>query len=60
MRLTHTTIGVLNQDETLDCYTRQLGFEVNTDARLDGFRWLTVSSQSRPDHELILLEHGPR
>jgi len=59
MRLTHTTIWVLDHDEALNFYTRQLGFEVNTDARLDGFRWLTVSSPSQPDHELILLQPGP-
>jgi catechol 2,3-dioxygenase-like lactoylglutathione lyase family enzyme len=59
MRLTHTTIWVLDQDQALDFYTRQLGFEINTDARLDGLRWLTVSSPSQPDHELILLEPGP-
>ena len=59
MRLTHTTIWVLDQDEALGFYTRRLGFEVNTDATLDGFRWLTVSSPSQPDHELILLEPGP-
>jgi catechol 2,3-dioxygenase-like lactoylglutathione lyase family enzyme len=59
MRLTHTTIWVLDQDEALDFYTRRLGFEINTDATLDGFRWLTVSSPSQPDHELILLEPGP-
>ncbi len=59
MRLTHTTIWVLDQDEALDFYTRRLGFEVNTDARLDGFGWLTVSSPSQRDHELILLEPGP-
>ncbi|HEX6620367.1 MAG TPA: VOC family protein [Solirubrobacteraceae bacterium] len=59
MRLTHTTIWVLDQDEALEFYTRKLGFVVNTDARLDGFRWLTVSSPSQPEHELILLEPGP-
>jgi catechol 2,3-dioxygenase-like lactoylglutathione lyase family enzyme len=59
MRLTHTTIWVLDQDEALDFYTGRLGFEVNTDARIDEFRWLTVSSPSQPDHELILLEPGP-
>ena len=59
MRLTHTTIWVLDQEEALDFYTRRLGFEVATDATLDGFRWLTVSSPSQPDHELILLEPGP-
>jgi catechol 2,3-dioxygenase-like lactoylglutathione lyase family enzyme len=59
LRLTHTTIWVLDQDEALDFYTGKLGFEVNTDARMDEFRWLTVSPPDQPDHELILLEPGP-
>jgi catechol 2,3-dioxygenase-like lactoylglutathione lyase family enzyme len=59
MRLTHTTIWVLDQDEALEFYTRRLGFEVNTDATIDDFRWVTVSSPDQPDHELILLEPGP-
>jgi catechol 2,3-dioxygenase-like lactoylglutathione lyase family enzyme len=59
MRLTHTTIWVLDQDEALDFYTRKLGFAVGTDARMDDFRWLTVTPPDQPDHELILLEPGP-
>ena len=58
-KLTHTTIWVLDQDEALDFYTQKLGFEVNTDATMDDFRWLTVSPPGQPDHELILLEPGP-
>ena len=59
MRFTHTTIWVLDQDEALDFYTQKLGFEVSTDARMDDFRWVTVSPPGQPDHELILLEPGP-
>jgi catechol 2,3-dioxygenase-like lactoylglutathione lyase family enzyme len=40
--LSHTTIWVLDQDEALAFYTEKLGFEVNTDATMDDFRWLTV------------------
>jgi catechol 2,3-dioxygenase-like lactoylglutathione lyase family enzyme len=58
-KLSHTTIWVLDQDEALEFYTQKLGFEVNTDARMDDFRWLTVSSPRQPDHELILLVPGP-
>jgi catechol 2,3-dioxygenase-like lactoylglutathione lyase family enzyme len=58
-KLSHTTIWVLDQDEALDFYTQKLGFEVRTDARMDDFRWLTVSPPSQPDHELILLVPGP-
>ena len=58
-KLSHTTIWVHDQDEALDFYTRKLGFEVNTDATMDDFRWLTVSPPGQPDHELILLVPGP-
>jgi catechol 2,3-dioxygenase-like lactoylglutathione lyase family enzyme len=58
-KLSHTTIWVLDQDGARDFYTDKLGFEVNTDERMDGFRWLTVSPPNQPDHELILLEPGP-
>jgi catechol 2,3-dioxygenase-like lactoylglutathione lyase family enzyme len=56
--LSHTTIWVLDQDEALDFYTQKLGFEVNTDATMDDFRWLTVSPPERPDQELVLLVPG--
>src|SRR5215216_4320566 len=58
-KLSHTTIWVLDQDAALEFYTGKLGFEVKTDARMDDFRWLTVSPPGQPDHELILLEPGP-
>src|SRR5215204_5418077 len=58
-KFSHTTIWVRDQDEARDFYTEKLGFEVNTDERMDGFRWLTVSPPKQPDHELILLEPGP-
>ena len=48
--LSHTTIWVLDQDEALDFYTQKLGLEVNTDAMMDDFRWLTVSPPDRPEH----------
>jgi catechol 2,3-dioxygenase-like lactoylglutathione lyase family enzyme len=57
--LSHTTIWVLDQDEALEFYTQKLGFEVNTDATMDDFRWLTVSPPDHPEHELVLLVPGP-
>lgn len=57
--LSHTTIWVLDQDEALDFYTQKLGLEVNTDAMMADFRWLTVSPPDRPEHELVLLVPGP-
>jgi catechol 2,3-dioxygenase-like lactoylglutathione lyase family enzyme len=56
--LSHTTIWVLDQDEALEFYTQKLGFELNTDATMDDFRWLTVSPPGRPDCELVLLVPG--
>jgi catechol 2,3-dioxygenase-like lactoylglutathione lyase family enzyme len=57
--LSHTTIRVLDQDEALEFYTEKLGFELNTDATMDDFRWLTVNPPGRPEHELVLLVPGP-
>jgi catechol 2,3-dioxygenase-like lactoylglutathione lyase family enzyme len=57
--LSHTTIWVLDQDEALEFYTELLGFEVNTDATMDDFRWLTVNPPGRPEHELVLIVPGP-
>jgi catechol 2,3-dioxygenase-like lactoylglutathione lyase family enzyme len=58
-KLSHTTVWVLDQDAARDFYTKELGFQINTDERMDDFRWLTVSPPDQPDHELILLEPGP-
>jgi catechol 2,3-dioxygenase-like lactoylglutathione lyase family enzyme len=55
----HSTIWVLDQDEALEFYTEKLGFELNTDATMDGFRWLTVNAPDRPEHELVLAVPGP-
>jgi catechol 2,3-dioxygenase-like lactoylglutathione lyase family enzyme len=57
--LSHSTIWVLDQDEALAFYTETLGFEVNTDATMDDFRWLTVNPPGRPEHELVLVVPGP-
>jgi len=56
--LSHTTIWVLDQDEARDFYVDKLGFEVQIDRSMDGFRWLTVTPPGS-GHELILLEPGP-
>jgi catechol 2,3-dioxygenase-like lactoylglutathione lyase family enzyme len=56
-RLSHTTVFVLDQDEALKFYRDRLGFEVHTDATLDGgFRWLTVHPKTQPDLEIVLMK----
>ncbi len=59
-RLSHSTIWVLNQDSAHDFYVNKLGFDVKTDATMDGgFRWLTVSPKGQPDLEIILMPITP-
>jgi len=58
-RLSHTGVPVLDQDAAKAFYTEKLGFEVRTDATMDGFRWLTVSPHDQPDLEFSLLKPGP-
>lgn len=54
MRVTHATLYVKDQNETLRFYTEKLGFEVRSDTTLGDFRWLTVGSKDQPDFEIIL------
>ncbi|HKE81897.1 MAG TPA: VOC family protein [Solirubrobacteraceae bacterium] len=59
LRLSHCFVYVLDQDEALDFYTRVLGMEVRTDARMDVMRWLTVAPRDQPDVEINLMAIGP-
>lgn len=54
-KLSHTTLYVLDQDVAHDFYVNKLGFEVRTDNRMEGFRWLTVGPKAQPDLEIILM-----
>ena len=57
-RLSHSTIYVLDQDESLAFYRDKFGFEVRTDMPMGedgGPRWLTVSPRSQPDLEIVLM-----
>ena len=58
-KLSHVTVWVLDQDRAHDFYTGKLGFEVRTDQRLGGFRWLTVGPKGQRDLELVLLPVSP-
>jgi predicted enzyme related to lactoylglutathione lyase len=56
-RMSHTTIYVTDQEEALKFYTEKLGFEVRTDATMDGgFRWVTVGLKDQADLEIVLME----
>ena len=54
--LSHITIFVENQDDALRFYTEKLGFEKRMDAKMGGFRWLTVAPPNQKEVEMILLE----
>src|SRR3989440_12801607 len=58
-RLSHTGVPVLDQDAAKAFYTEKLGFEVRTDATMDGFRWLTVSPKDQPDLNILLAHPQP-
>ena len=59
MKITHTQVYVLDQDEALDFYVGKLGFELGTDADLGFMRWLTVTPPGDPNHQILLERPGP-
>ncbi|OBU68407.1 glyoxalase [Stenotrophomonas maltophilia] len=61
MSNTVDTIGlyVRDQDEALDFYVGTLGFEVHTDVRNGGYRWLTVRNRGQQGFQLGLFVPGP-
>jgi catechol 2,3-dioxygenase-like lactoylglutathione lyase family enzyme len=55
-KLSHATVYVLDQEESLRFYRDKLGFEVRMDMTMDnGFRWLTVGPKTQPDLNIILM-----
>ena len=58
-KLNHVNVFVLDQDRAKQFYTETLGFEVRSDAVLDGFRWLTVGPRDQPDLAILLAYPAP-
>jgi catechol 2,3-dioxygenase-like lactoylglutathione lyase family enzyme len=58
-RLSHVNVFVEDQDRAKAFYTEKLGFEVRSDATMDGFRWLTVGPTEQPDLNLLLARPQP-
>ncbi|HEY3908216.1 MAG TPA: VOC family protein [Streptosporangiaceae bacterium] len=51
------SVWVLDQESAKEFYTKQLGFEVTTDIKLDnGMRWLTVRPPGSTNQELVLMD----
>jgi catechol 2,3-dioxygenase-like lactoylglutathione lyase family enzyme len=58
-KMNHVSVFVLDQDRAKRFYTETLGFEVRSDAVLDGFRWLTVGPKDQPDLNILLTYPAP-
>ncbi len=57
-RQSHSTVYVIDQDESLQFYRDKLGFEVRMDMPMgeeSGPRWVTLSPKGQPDLEVILM-----
>jgi len=52
-------IYVHDQDEARAFYVDKVGFQVHTDVRNGGFRWLTVQHPEQPSFQLGLFAPGP-
>lgn len=57
--LSHATIYVDDQDAALAFYTEKLGFEVRMDAKMEGFRWLTVGPKDQKELQIVLMALAP-
>lgn len=56
-RIANAQLWVDDQDESLDFYTRKLGWEVRTDITVEewNFRWLSVGPPEQPDVAVVLM-----
>ena len=54
-KITHITVIARDQEESLNWYSGNLGFEVRTDNSSMGFRWLSIGLPAQKDLELVLL-----
>jgi catechol 2,3-dioxygenase-like lactoylglutathione lyase family enzyme len=54
-KMTHASVYVLDQERAKEFYTDKLGFEVQMDAKMGDFRWLTVSPKGQKDFQLVLM-----
>ncbi len=57
MRIANSQFWVHDQDESLDFYTKTLGWEVRSDVTMEAwhFRWLVVGPAGQDDMGLVLM-----
>jgi catechol 2,3-dioxygenase-like lactoylglutathione lyase family enzyme len=61
-RQSHSTVYVIDQQESLEFYRDTLGFEVRMDMPMNDertLRWVTVSPKGQPDLEMVLMPITP-
>lgn len=61
-RQSHSTVYVIDQQESLAFYRDTLGFEVRADMPMNDentLRWVTVSPKGQPDLEIVLMPIVP-
>jgi catechol 2,3-dioxygenase-like lactoylglutathione lyase family enzyme len=56
LSLTHCFVTVHDPDLALAFYRDVLGLGLRNDVSSDGFRWLTLTTPSQPDVEIVLVE----
>jgi len=56
LSLSHCFVTVHDPDLALAFYRDVLGLELRNDVSSDGFRWLTLTTPSQPDVEIVLTE----
>jgi catechol 2,3-dioxygenase-like lactoylglutathione lyase family enzyme len=56
LSLSHCFVTVHDPDLALAFYRDVLGLELRNDVSSDGFRWLTLTTPSQPDVEIVLVE----
>src|SRR5260370_8268900 len=59
IKLSHVNVFVEDRDRAKAFSTEKLGFEVRSDATMDGFRWLTVGPKDQPDLNILLARPQP-
>ncbi|MBB4913424.1 VOC family protein [Streptosporangium saharense] len=58
LTLSHVFLEVRDQDEAVAFYRDVLGLRVNSDVVIEGYRWLTLTTPSQPDVEIVLNQVG--
>jgi catechol 2,3-dioxygenase-like lactoylglutathione lyase family enzyme len=54
LKVSHCFVAVHDHEQALGFYRDALGMEVRTDVGFEGMRWVTLTSPSQPEVEVVL------